>query len=482
MLLANPWKSFFRSTDGKLRIKRNGIDAYGAHAAEILEQRALLSNVNVAVSAAGAVSLQSTDAADHTVVIARSGGNILITGSNGTNVTFNGNTSTQQSIALANVSSLAIKTAAGVHDSFTVQDLNVSGAVSLTGATSGTADLEVLAENSAVTIGSINAKFNKENANFTLNADGVGLTVNGPVAVHVAGTATLNAELEATLNESNVAGALHVGSTVAINSTATGAASLDVRGEGAGTSVQIDGGLTGKLGNGTDSFTIRGDAGGTTHINGAVNLTGKNLTDTFDVEGGVRIGGAATFHSGAANDTVTIHGTAGVIAPEFDSSLKLILGGGVNTVDIDSLGAPGPITVNGALSIAATGSLNAKIRDALLHSSLTVKAGASAASTLNIDGTEVDGATNATIKGAGSVVNAATDSGDSNPTHFKGKVTLHMSGASAVVNLSNSNLGTPLIFDTNVTLIGGTPVGTLHLLGAASINTSLEKLVRFNLV
>jgi len=479
MLLSSPWKSFFRTSNNKLRRQRHGRDGYGAYAAEVLEHRALLSNVNVAVSATGAVSLQSTDAADHTVLITRSGANVVITGSNGT--TLNGSVNTQESIALATVNSLSIRTAAGVHDSFTIQDLNVAGAVTLTGGTSGTADLDVRAHDSVMTIGSINANFNKENANFTLNANGIGLTVNGLVNVHALGTASLNAELEGTVN-GGVGGALHIGSTVNVHTTGTGASSLDVRGEGAGTSVQIDGGLTGHLGKGPDSFTIRGDGGGTVRVNGAAILTGANLTDTFDVEGGVRFVGAATFHSGAANDTVTIHGTAGVIAPEFDSSLKLILGGGVNTVDIDSLGAPGQITVNGALSIAATGSLNAKIRDNLLRSSLTVKAGASAASTLNIDGTEVDGDTNATIKGAGSVVNAATDAGDSNPTHFKGKVTLHMSGASAVVNLSNSNLGTPLIFDTNVTLIGGTPVGTLHLLGVTSINTSLEKLVRFNIV
>src|SRR5438094_239097 len=67
MKLVNPlksltWKSLFRPSGRRLRRARSAFTPFGSFAAEILEERALLSNSNVALAvSSGAITLTTTD-------------------------------------------------------------------------------------------------------------------------------------------------------------------------------------------------------------------------------------------------------------------------------------------------------------------------------------------------------------------------------------------------------------------------------------
>src|SRR5579872_2712247 len=100
MKLLNPlkslsWRSLFRRPRTRLRRRMSSFSPAGSFAAEVLENRALLSaaNVNLTVSAAGAMTLTSTDANDDTIHMYRNGsGNIQFNAFDGTQITYKGTT------------------------------------------------------------------------------------------------------------------------------------------------------------------------------------------------------------------------------------------------------------------------------------------------------------------------------------------------------------------------------------------------------
>jgi hypothetical protein len=72
------------------------------------------------------------------------------------------------------------------------------------------------------------------------------------------------------------------------------------------------------------------------------------------------------------------------------------------------------------------------------------------------------------MKGPGAAVLLATDRTNTTSTRFKQNVKLQMTGASASVEASNANAGTPLTFLGTLLLHGGGPARSYHAFGAVS--------------
>jgi hypothetical protein len=484
----NLWKSctaLFQPAP-RLRSRRwADTSPFGFYAAEVLEQRTLLSqmNGNVAVTIKGGnVTIQDSDNGNHSIQVERSGGNLIFTGFGSTLTIGNGPAGSTQTVALASVTSLTINTGTG-HDIFGVRGLTISGALIVNGNSSGSIDFSVDTGNlSAATIGSIGLNLGRESATISVaGAFGGTLTVNGPVQIRQAGPASCTAIFQA------VAGTLHLKSNVLYSDSGTGAESVQFFPAEHGT-LEIDGSITANMGNGSAGFAISSPDqfnSGTVTINGAVTVTAGMQALSFSITGAVTIAGSISVMSGAGNDAVLITSTA-VSIPTIGGSINVALGNGQNSFTLISAIPHLRVPVNGSLTVTSgAGPDSFEVSDALVKGPVTLSTGNSPAGhpdRLAINGSEFDEAVFVSMPGAGADVELETDLNFLLPTDFKGNATFSLTGPSAIIDAGQSGKTAIVIFESMLQATGGMPFGTLHVFGGVSLDPAKRKLTRFNLV
>ena len=159
MKLCNPlksmtWNSLLRRSSRRTRRRRTSFAPLSL-GAEVLENRQLLSNVNLSV-VAGAITLTATDGDDHSVDVHRvDSTNVEFDPFNGTQITYLGVAhSSSFDVAIPTVASVKVKLGTG-YDTYDIHNLSVLGNITFCGNKAGEAgdDLEVFSDDSDMTIG-----------------------------------------------------------------------------------------------------------------------------------------------------------------------------------------------------------------------------------------------------------------------------------------------------------------------------------------
>jgi len=390
-------------------------------AAECLERRALLSNVAV-TSQAGVITLTG-DTGAHTVAAAVVAGQLELTGSNGTEFTYNGNTAATVDVPL-NGSLKAL------HVNFQQSGSN-SDSLTFDGT-----NLPAISGNVIVQLGD--------------GADTVvfgNTTVNGVVDVH-AGNGGDTIQIE---NDSVRGLALFTGS---------GNDSILV------SNVTLQGPGKGQSGGGSNGDLIDGNAGTTGHP--LVISTGSG-DDTVEVDSvvstGKALGGKWQINVGTGNDTVTMdsvddHGFLSVQATG--------PGNDVVTITDSTFGKQVNIALpNGQEQIVLSGdTFDAKV---------TLATGTGSGSSISVDNSDYSKGASFNMAGGNSVLNLEAGNVAGSGSEFQGPVTIQQTGASATTNLGTNTVGNKLIFDNVVHITGGTPVDTVNVLDAnVTFNKQLQ--------
>ncbi len=446
MKLMNPWKLLFRPSGRKLRHRPHGFHIVEALAAEVLEVRQLLSiaapQVTLAIQATSSgtnVTLASTDINNPNVIVTRSGNFVVFTGNNGTQITYTGNGSvgTTQSLAISTVNNLTFNLGSGT-DTITVFGLNVAGNVSINGQASGVANVSIFAGLSNVTIGgSVQANFGGEAATFGVFGSGNGggsLTVNGSVNVTEGGSGTQQVNIYGPPANNPSGGKLVIKGGLGIIDTGTGQSGL-----------RIDDGVT---------------IGGNVSFNNASNSVNSDIVQIFsnsNAFGVTAIGGSLSL--ALANSTY--YG---------------------NSVDITGTGSLLPVT--GATTITSgSGSDTISLRNAWFKNTVTIDTGSNLAYIPDqtiVQGSRFDGAVKVTTSGPGAQLGLGTLSSFA-ATVFNSTFSAQMTGPSDAIFLSNPNsTSNEVIFNSNVSFTGGSPVGTLFVQGLFSVGAGKLTMTNFS--
>lgn len=433
MKLSALWKSLIGSScsPGRRRLRAPAPAPWIT--AEVLEHRTLLSNPAHDVSLTvvnGDITLKSVDTASHLLTVTRSGGNVVFTGGvDGTQITFGASTLATQIVAIPTVGKITITTNTG-NDTYTINDLSTTGSIVLTGAASGTAELDVRSTNADVTIGgAIQGDFGKAKA--TLVATSLvnkTLTVNGAVTFKDAG---------------NNFKAMHLG---------------------------------------TNS--------GQVHLKSAVTYTdsGAEGFDSFEIFGKIAIDGKVTYSSARNTDksvgpSVSVHDVADGIVPVLNGGLSVTFGQGDNHLSLLSSFDNAPLVLNGPVKVSSHGGFGeVHIERTVFKDTFTINSPAPASvfgGLVFINGSEFDGAVKITMGGTPIELLIGNQTSFATPTRFKSTVTMKLTGPGVVVQLSNANAGPQVIFDSTLSITGGTPHGTLNEVGQVSIGAGQLKLKKF---
>lgn len=138
----------------------------------------------------GNVVLTSTDINNPNISVTRSGGNIVVSGFNGTRITYGSTNLPVQTVAVPTVNNLTLNLGTG-SDTIAISGVSVSGNITINGQSTGIANVSISAGPVNVVIGgSIQANFGGEAVNFNLfgsSQGGGSLTVNGSVNVSESG-------------------------------------------------------------------------------------------------------------------------------------------------------------------------------------------------------------------------------------------------------------------------------------------------------
>jgi len=434
MPFAALWKSLIRSSRSRLRHRRRASVSGLQIAAEVLEQRTLLANPAhqvVLTVVNGDITLHSADTASHQLTVSQLGGNVLfIGGGDGTVITLGSTTLNSLSVPIPVVGKISITTNTG-NDTYTIEDVSTTGDVTLTGTATGTAELDVQSTNADVTIGgAIQGNFDKEKgtllATSLLNKT---LTVNGTVTFKGAGTDTKNLSL------------------------------------------------------GTNSGNVHLKSGATFTDSGVNGIDKLEIFGTIAVDGNVKFSNAANKNGGAQ---VRIRDVADGIVPVLNGGLTVTFGLTENTVSLLSSFDNAPLVVNGPVKLTSHGNFGLiDISRAVFKNTFTINSPAPASvfgGIVFINGSEFDGAVKVTMGGTPIQFSIADKTSFTNPTQFKSKVTLKLTGPGALVQLSNSNAGPQAIFDSTLSITGGTPHGILHEFGQFTIGPGNLKLKKFTVV
>jgi len=440
MKICNPWKLFAEWQGRRPRLRRRSPALVASIAAEVLEERRLLTagNVNLAVSPLGDITLTSTDANNPDVTMTRSGGTVVFTGSSGTQINYAQTQSAQLIVAIPAVRNITLNLGTG-EDLFAMSGLSTTGDVTVNGKSSGFANIQIFADvvNTDVVIGgSIVANFGGEATSFYLVALKSNLSVNGSVSLAEAGPGSK--------------------ATFLYGGTSAGNQRLQINGD-----VNIV-----DRGTGTDYFSIKGQ----TTINGNVSFdNSRNSAADNYVTIGVLHGAAPTIHG-----SLTL-----ALSHQVSSGGRVILGTDSQTADAGRLIVDGPTVIK-----CGNASDNIDINEALFKSSVTINTGSSPGPGLNwdlvqINASEFDGPVSIKMLGPSAHLELAGDQRFLTPTEFKQKVTVSSTGPGAVVRLAQVNAQPLLIFGANVLFTGGKPAGKLFIGGLYSANPKLFRLVHF---
>ncbi len=427
----NVWKSLF-SSKGRRRRRRPDslLSEILAVAAEVLETRRLLSAAAPQMSLtlqAGNLTLASTDIDNPSVTITRSGGLVVFTGSNGTQITYtnNGSRGTTQSIPVATVNNLTINLGTG-SDTIAMSGLSLVGNVAVNGEQTGDAKVTIFAGTPNVSIGgSILANFGGEAA--TLNVFGSGngggnLTIDGSVNVTEAGSGTQQVNLFGPSANNPTGGKLVIKGGVTVIDTGTG----------------------------TSGFTINNGVtiGGNVSFDNSANNINSNIIQIFsnsNAFGVTSIGGSLTLDLADS----TYYG---------------------NSVDISGTGSLLPVTGPTTINSGGGGDL-IRLLNAWFKNSVTIDSGSNLAyipDQVVAQGSRFDGATKITESGPYAELGLGTVS-SFGPTLFNNTFSAQMTGPSAKAFLSNpSSTVNQVVFNSTAAFTGGSPVGSLVVQGRYS--------------
>lgn len=388
-------------------------------AAECLECRALLSNIAV-TSQAGVITLTG-DTGAHTVAAAVVGGQLELTGSNGTEFTFNGTTAATVDIPL-NGSLKALHV-----------NLQQSGTNNDSLTFDGT-NLPAISGNVIVQLGD--------------GADTVvfgNTTVNGVLDVH-AGNGGDSIQVQ---NDTVRGLALFTGA----GNDSILVSNVTLQGPGKGQSA----------GGGSNGDLIDGNAGKPGHP--LVISTGAG-DDTVEVDTvvltGKALGGKWQINVGTGNDTVTMNSVAD---HGFLSVQAAGPGNDVVTITNSTFGKQVNIALpDGQEQIVLNGdTFDAKV---------TLATGTGSGSSISVDDSDFSKGASFRMAGEKSVLNLETANVAGSGTEFQGPVTIEQVGASATANLGTNTVGNTLTFDKVVHLTGGLPVATVTV---ADANVTFKK-------
>jgi hypothetical protein len=400
-------------------------------------------NLTTAASTGGTnVTLTSTDINNPNVTVSRSGSSVVFTGINGTLITFtnNGSTGSTQTLTIPTVNNLTINLGTG-NDSFTVAGIGMAGNVTITGQSSGAANVAINAAATSITIGgSINANFGNETVAFS---------VFGSFNPGFGG-----------------GGNLTVGGSVNVTEAGNGNKQVNVFGPPANNA-----------------------SGGKLAIHGGVTVIDSgNGTSGLRIDDGVTIGGNVSFNNSANTvnaDTVQIFSNSSQFGvTSIAGTLSLNLSNAVyngDTVLMQGFGSKLPVTGNMTIHGNAGGD-TIQFRNILFKGAATIDAGGSPdfiPDVIVIQGSQFNGAVQVTTTGAFSQLGLGTDS-SFGPTIFNNTFAASMTGPSATVFLSNPISGSnEVIFNSTVHLTGGTPPGTLVEQGKFFIGAGKLTLTNF---
>ena len=438
----NPFASLVWNSERKPRKRQRMPCCSAAVAAEVCEERVLLSGPGIAGRAAaptdnvnillnnGNLVLQDSDAAAHSVEIVRSGNNLVFTGANGTTLTFqNGPAAETQTIAVPVLRSVTANLGAAGGDTLTLSDVSVSGAIAINGSGQGPIDIELLARQQSVLVaGPILVNSGGQQLTFAIDALGANFTVNGAVQVL----------------------------------------------EGGGAQVH-------------NSDIVQGSLGGNVSLgSGLVVADGGTGTSEFDVLGGVTINGPTTFdaRNTQVQDLVNIQSISPPSqAPVFNGAVNLLLGSGRNEGAFDS---KIPIVFNGAFDLTSgRGSDTFVFTDDVFKQSFIVNSGSNPSGqpdVLTFDEVQFDGLALIETAGPGATLGLANDPALNIPTVFRGPALFVMTGPSSVINAGRPAAAPVLVFNSMLLAVGGNPFGTLHVLGGVALNPVERILLNFKLV
>ncbi|MBS0263658.1 MAG: hypothetical protein JSS02_17075 [Planctomycetes bacterium] len=408
--------------------RRRRSDFAVGNPAEILESRQLLAAaaaVTVAVDA-GNVTITSVDSNNPVVAITRSGGNLVVTGSASTLITFGSKTASSQSIALETVNNLVVNLGTGV-DTVNISGVSTTGSITIQGQSRGVANVSISAGTAPTTIaGSITADFGTEASVFNLFAsagNGNSLTVNGSVNIIQGGSGSQQVNLFGPVAGNPAGGRLSILGSVSVNDTGAGVSGLHID-----VGVAIGGNLT---------------------FDNAANTTSSNNVQIFS--------------SAAANGATSIAGAVSLALSQAAYQPNSVMMRGLGT----ALTFPGSVAITGGAGADQFDLTNSWFKD-----SVTIAAGSSPSfvrDTVSIDGCRFDATVDVSMTGSYGVLNLGTKAGYT-PTIFQAPVTANLTGAYDIVVLSNSTATVnQVVFNSSVTLTGGAANGLLLIPGKYSV-------------
>jgi hypothetical protein len=379
-------------------------------AAECLETRALLSNIAVTVQS-GVITLTG-DAGDHDVAAAVVNGQLELTGSNGTDFTFNGSTATTVDIPLTSpIKALHINLLQAGNNNLTFD---------------GT-DLPAISGNVVMQLG--------DGTNTVVFQD---TTVNGIVDVHAGN----GGDIIWVLNDSVRGLAVFTGS---------GNDSILV------SNVTLQGPGQGQTGSGSNADLVDGNAGKTGRP--LVISTGAG-DDTVEVDSvvsaGQALGSKWQIFAGDGNNSVTMdsvedHGFLTITATG--------TGNDVVTIIDSSFGKQVAITLpDGQEQIVLSGDT--------FGGKVDLVTGTGSGSTISVDDSTFEKVATFTMKGDNATLNIETADVVGPGTEFQLPVTIALKGASGIVNLGTNTVGNTLTFDKVVHITGGIPAATVNVVDA----------------
>lgn len=434
MNLAKIFKSWFRtskpvssirSTDRRLRRRQATFNTFGHFAAEVLEFRELLAAVvpNVTVTLSGSsLTLTSTDINNPNFSITRSAGNIVITGTGGTTITFGTKVASSVSMAMATVNNMTVNLGTGI-DTVQIFGVSMTGSLTFNGQNTGAANIMVYAGAANTTIGgSIQANFGGESATFNLFGSfngGGNMTVAGSVNINEGGAGNQVVNIYGPPVGNFTGGKLNIGGGVSVIDTGNGMSTMKIN----------------------DGVTI----GGSVNFNNSGNTVGGDDVEIFSNSnqyGTTSIGGTLTL---ALSQSV-YHG---------------------NTALINGIGTA--LVVTGAASVTSgAGNDNIQFANVAFKSTVSVNTGTSpdfAPDIITIDGSTFTAAVTVNTTGSNSQLKIGTNS-SFGPTTFTAALTAIMTGTKASVFISNSTSTTnEVVFNSTVALTGASsPLlpGTLY--------------------
>jgi hypothetical protein len=385
------------------------------------QSKSIAPNVTVTVQGNN-LTLASTDIFNANITVTRSGGNVVITGNNGTTITYNAKTLSAQSVAIAAVGNLTVNLGAG-NDTVAVYGLSTTGDVTITGQAVG-------------------------NANVSIYAGPANVVVGGSVYANLAGEAGTFS-----LYGSSGAGSMTVNGSVVVTESSAGSKQVNIYGPPSGS-----------------------PAGGQVTIKGGISVTDKgNGSSGLRIDDGVKIGGNVTYNNAAntvGSDTIQIYSNSNAFGvTSIAGALSLSLSQSayqINNVTVQGYGSA--LVVTGAVNIvggAATDKI--ELANDWFKGAVTINSGSNptiASDVVSIDGSRFDSAAVITMTGPYSQLDLGTNSAFAT-TSFNSTFAASLSGASSLVLISNASATSvaEVAFYSTAAFTGGTPAATMVFQG-----------------